>query len=882
MAEILERLTPHLADRYRLLRVAARGGTSIIVYAEDVRHERPVAIKVFSGEFTSLAGAERFLREIGILARLQHPNILPLIDSGAADGLLYYVMPFVQGESLRQRLVRENRLPVQETIRLVLEVCDALRYAHENNLVHRDIKPENIMLASRHALVTDFGVARATSTGSGGDHSHTTAGLAIGTPAYMSPEQAAADPATDHRADLYAVGILTYEMLAGRPPFSGESAAQILASHVMEAPLRLSALRADLPPGLEAVIMKCLAKRPADRYQSAAELSEALEPYLLPSGALTPVGTTPVSVSERRRWLIALTAAAALAVVGFFLLARNQTGPTLQMGDPRRLGATGELELDPVLSPDGRLLAYAAGVNGAMRIQVRQINGGDPITVAQGVSGNQRWPRWAPDGSRIAFQSGGSIYSVPSLGGSADPVVEGPASAPVTGFDWSPDGSKIAWFSGGALRVRNVTATGPPTELLQDAQGHSVAWSPDGAWLAFVRGNADFVFSETLLGNVAPSQLMVVPAAGGEPVAVTDGRALAVSPTWLDRRTLLFVQGRGSIRDVFRVAIKGNGHAAGEVTRLTTGLGPHGIVLASSSGNLVYSVLAHESNVWSVPLPARGASSVREAEPVTTGQQVVEDMDVLPGGGWMLYDSNLDGSQDIWLLSLQSSQPIQLTRDSTEEFGPTWSPNGKEIAFYGIRDGVRQVFVMRSGGKGTRQVTTDTLQHHQPRWSPDGAHLVFNATVGPGVNQIFVVDRKPDSTWSAPRRLSEDIGSGANWSSDGRWIAFADPDGHIRVVSPEGGKGRVVAGPEMLNGQRFRRPLWLVGEPVLLARAEAPGGQGGIWLVPLDGGTPRELVKFDDPARPVYRDDFASDGERIFFTISELSSSLWSAPLTKQ
>jgi serine/threonine-protein kinase len=194
MAEILERLTPHLADRYRLLRVAARGGTSIIVYAEDVRHERPVAIKVFSGEFTSLAGAERFLREIGILARLQHPNILPLIDSGAADGLLYYVMPFVQGESLRQRLVRDNRLPVQETIRLVLEVCDALRYAHENNLVHRDIKPENIMLASRHALVTDFGRRARHGPGIGRGLVAHDRGTRDRTPAYMSPEQAAADP----------------------------------------------------------------------------------------------------------------------------------------------------------------------------------------------------------------------------------------------------------------------------------------------------------------------------------------------------------------------------------------------------------------------------------------------------------------------------------------------------------------------------------------------------------------------------------------------------------------------------------------------------------------------------------------------------------------
>ena len=180
MAEIIERLTPHLADRYRLLRVAARGGASVIIYAEDVRHERPVAVKVMSGEFTAIAGADRFLREIGILARLQHPNILPLIDSGTADGMLYYVMPFVQGESLRQRLLQQGKLPLQEALRLLREVCDALQYAHEQGLVHRDIKPENILIASRHALVADFGVARAVNPAK--DQGKTTAGIAIGTP----------------------------------------------------------------------------------------------------------------------------------------------------------------------------------------------------------------------------------------------------------------------------------------------------------------------------------------------------------------------------------------------------------------------------------------------------------------------------------------------------------------------------------------------------------------------------------------------------------------------------------------------------------------------------------------------------------------------------
>ncbi len=879
MAEIIERLTPHLADRYRLLRVAARGGTSVIIYAEDVRHDRPVAIKVFSGEFSALAGADRFIREIGILARLQHPNILPLIDSGTADGLLYYVMPFVQGESLRQRLVRDGAMPVQDALRLLREICDALRYAHEQGLVHRDIKPENILIASRHALVADFGVARATRASS--DTTHTTAGIAIGTPAYMAPEQAAADPLTDHRADIYALGVLAYEMLAGRPPFEGDQPARVLAAHVTQPPPPLTGHRPDLPPGLDDVIMRCLAKRPGDRYDTAEALGDALEPFLLSSGALTPVGTRPVTRATQRRRLLLGALGVAVLAVGAILLSNRGGGPGLRVGDPRRLGVSGELELDPALSPDGSMLAYAAGINGRMRITVRLIAGSNPTVIAPDVEPNQRWPRWLPDG-RIAFQAGPSVYAAPALGGQPEALVEGTGRTPVAGFDLSPDGARLAYFSEGVLRVRALDGSGAPTDLVRDDQGHSPAWSPDGRWLAYARGNADFVFSETLLGNIAPARLMLVPAAGGDPIPLTDGRTLAVSPAWADHRTLVYVQGHAAIRDVHSLRVSGRGRPDGAPVRLTTGLNPHGVRLTADRGAMVYSVLAHESNVWGVVLPARGEVSIQDAERITAGQQLIEDMDLLPGGGYMLFDSNVDGSQDIWLMmNLASGQAIQLTRDSTEEFGPAWSPDGKEIAYYAIRDGVRQVFVMRNTGKAARQVTVDSLQSHQPRWSPDGLHLVFNRTTGPGQSHIFVVDRNADSSWTAPRQVGGDPGAGANWSPDGRWIAFADPEGRIRLVRPEGGASRVVAGPEQTGGLRLRRPLWLIGEPALLARAEAPGGQGGIWRVPIDGGEPRELVRFDDPARPVYRDDFASDGERVLFTVSEISSGLWTAPLLR-
>ncbi len=517
-----------------------------------------------------------------------------------------------------------------------------------------------------------------------------------------------------------------------------------------------------------------------------------------------------------------------------------------------------------------------------MRVMVRQLAGGDPIMVADAVGGNQRWPRWSPDGSRIAFQTARAIHSVPALGGRAETIVEATTRAPVGGFDWSPDGRGIAYVLDGAIRIRGGDGSGQDVEVVRDAQAHSVAWSPDGRRLAYVSGNSEFVFSENLLGNVAPSRLLVVSASGGDPVPITDGKTLALSPVWVDDRTLLYVRGSGSIRDVYRQRLGRGNRTSGPATRVTTGLNPHGIVLTRDRGTLVYSVLAHISNVWSVGLPAEGVTSIREASRVTGGQQLVEDVDALPGAGYLLYDSNAEGSQDLWLLTDQRTRPIQLTRDSTDEFGPAWSPNGKEIAYYSVRDGVRQLFIMRAGGKGAVQVTSDTVQSHQPRWSPDGDQLVFNRTDGPGETHVYVVARNPDSTWTAPRRVTDDEGAGANWSPDGRWIAFSDPMGRIRLVRAEGGKARVVAGPDLANGFRLRRPLWIVGEPALLARAEAPGGRGGIWHVPIDGTSPRELVRFDDPSRPVYRDDFATDGSQVFFTISELSSTLWTAALTRQ
>ena len=274
MADEFERLSTALAQRYRIEREIGRGGMATVYLAEDLKHHRQVAIKVLNPELAAGLGPERFLREIEIAARLAHPHILPLHDSGETEGFLYYVMPFVDGESLRDRLKRETQLSLQESVEISEAVADALSYAHSQGIVHRDIKPENILFEAGHAVVTDFGIARAI-TAAGADHL-TATGIAIGTPAYMSPEQAAGEGELDARSDIYALGCVLYELLAGQPPFTGPTAQAVLARHALDPVPRLRTVREGVPESLEMVVLRALAKAPADRFRTAREFAESL------------------------------------------------------------------------------------------------------------------------------------------------------------------------------------------------------------------------------------------------------------------------------------------------------------------------------------------------------------------------------------------------------------------------------------------------------------------------------------------------------------------------------------------------------------------------------------------------------------------------------
>jgi serine/threonine-protein kinase len=315
VAELPERLQTSLADRYTIERELGRGGMALVFLAHDRKHDRPVALKVLRPELALSLGPERFLREIKLAAQLQHPHILPVHDSGEAAGFLFYVMPYVAGESLRERLDREQQLPVDEAVRIAREVAAALAHAHAQDVVHRDIKPENVLLSGGEAVVADFGIARAI-TAAGGDKL-TETGLAVGTPAYMSPEQASGESRLEGRSDVYSLACVLYEMLAGHPPFSGTSVHEILARHSMDPVPSLRAARRAVPAALEVTIAKALGKEPADRFRTASEFADALG-----RASTAEQAAGPSLLRSRRRWVGVAAVAGVLAVAGGVFVAR--------------------------------------------------------------------------------------------------------------------------------------------------------------------------------------------------------------------------------------------------------------------------------------------------------------------------------------------------------------------------------------------------------------------------------------------------------------------------------------------------------------------------------------------------------------------------------
>jgi len=862
LADTAARLGAALADRYRIERELGQGGMATVYLAHDLRHDRKVALKVLRAELAAVIGAERFLAEIKTTANLQHPHILPLFDSGSADAFLYYVMPYVEGESLRDRLSREKQLPVDEAVKIATEVAGALDYAHRHGVVHRDIKPENILLAEGQALVADFGIALAVSTAGGGTRM-TETGMSLGTPHYMSPEQAMGEREITPKTDVYALGCVLYEMLLGEPPFTGPTAQAVVAKVMTEKPAPIVARRERVPEHVEDAVFTALEKLPADRYASAATFAEALaRPAARGHGG---AGARVVRRGGPATWVLG-AAGAGLAAAGFLLAAAilHEGGPPIAgFGRATKVTYDRGLEIMPALSPDGRSVAYAAGTPVTLRIFVRQVAGGRAIPLTGDTTEVEWEPYWSTDGTRILFLARGGVWSAPSSGGDARPEIPAPAGGPVVSAEWSPDGKTIAYVVSDSLflwanqRRERLLATIPAPALCR--------WSPDGRLIACASGNAYYLEPGIVFANLSPSRIVVVRVKDGTTVTATDSTSLNQSPVWsADGRWLYFVSDRDGPRDVFAQRIAADGRASGPPIRLTTGLGAQSISFSADGSRLAYAPLVATSNIWSLPVPAHPPVSAAGAEQVTSGDQVIEEPYATRDGRWLMFHSDLTGKGQLYRIALPHGAPERISSDTFDDYAPALSPDGREVAFHSWRTGSRDVYVLPLDGGAVQRVTDSPRQEAVAHWSPDGRALVFGDLNPPG--GIWIVRRRPDGSWGTPvERLAS--GFWPDFSPDGRWLVFAHAQlgGAVALLPVDSGPERVLVDPARV-GALPEVPSWSADGRSIYYKSHDARGEAYIWSVPVAGGAPSLLVRFDDSNHPSYRPEVTVGGGRIYVT----------------
>jgi Tol biopolymer transport system component len=879
MTDLTQRLAAALGGAYTITGELGGGGMARVFVARENALERDVVVKVLPPDLGAGVNVERFRREIQLAAKLQHPHIVTVLTAGASEGLLFYTMPLIEGESLRARLARSGELPIAETVRLLRDVADALEYAHARGVVHRDIKPENILVSGHHAFVTDFGVAKALSVATG-DVNLTSAGIALGTPTYMSPEQATADPAADHRTDLYSLGIVGYEMLCGRPPFTGLNLPQLLAAQATTDPPPIAGQRSNVPRELSEIIERCLEKRPADRPQSAKELREQLELAALDSGSARATRSS-VRASERRRRIALTLTGIAAGILLISLIASRYIGGSrdeFEFGETRQLTNEPGVEVMPAISPDGRLIAYAGGVPARLGIFVRQTQGsGAAIRLADG-----RAPQWSPDGSRILYVDSAGIAAVPALGGAPQRLVRA-GDVPLRSPTLSHDGKRLAYASSFAVFIANADGSNPH-QISDLHEVHGITWSPDDTKLAFTQGNTTFFYGVQEFDNIAPSSVWIFDLGAGAPVAVTDRIHQSLNPVWSeDGAGIFYVSNVRGGRDVYYQPVK-RGQPSGEPRRVTTGLRIH--AMSVGAGRLVYSVFNSGVGIWSITAPGSGPVSVSAAHQITSAAERIEAVRASPDGKTVAFDSDRSGNMDIYRMNADGSGVQQLTTSSADEFRPVWSPDGKQILFQSWRNASRDLYVMSADGSGERLLVGGPSHEWAETWSPDGKQVAFSSDRS-GSLHIWAATLADGQL----RQLTQAGGFSPRWSPDGTKIAYIDS----RFASPgDPGQGNALGLLTLATGEQRRIVAenvlgavtsvggWSADSRTIYFRVLSPDGDYDIAQVSADGGNPRVLIRFDRRDRAAYRSDFSTDGRNFYFTVGEHLADIWTMDLRKR
>ena len=797
----IARLTSALAGRYRIEREIGTGGMATVYLAHDERHDREVAIKLLHPDLAAALGVERFLAEIKTTARLQHPHVLSLIDSGEADGLLYYVMPFVAGESLRQRLVREKLLPIDHALRLAREVASALDYAHRHGVVHRDIKPENILLQEGQALVADFGIAFAVSAAGGSRLTQT--GLSLGTPQYMAPEQAMGERVVDARADIYPLGTVLYEMLVGDPPFTGSTIQAIVAKVLTERPMAPSTVRDTVPPHVERAVLTALAKLPADRFASAKDFADALTAPEVSSRTTQPApaksGTSRWYRTTIPAWWVGFAALGAAAAVFGALRLRPSPSPSLPVRFSLEGSASARIaDAIPALSPDGRLLVYAVDSgrtqtrnrgSSSTRLFVRRL---DQFT-STALPGTEGYSTGSPpfistDGAWVAFVAGGKLKKVRLDGASQAEIIADASDLPVGG-SWFPDGS-IAFAPDLSKGLERVSAGRPPEVLTTpDRQAGEIGVGfpevlPDGKTIVFglLTQNG---WSVAALSLTSKRQTVLIPgalsaryAAPGYLVYAKNGALHAVKfdP---DQLTL-----SGS-----PVLLEPS--LAGDLR----GGGLYGFFAVSQSGTLAYIPGARVPPVAVVLVDRQGvASPLREAV-----------------GDWPRFSPNgqslaAGDSAQIWTYDLTRGGTRTRLTSGAPRYVPVWSPDGARVVYSSYQSGPANLYITSLANPAeARRLLPGDNRRYAGSWSRDGSYLTY-VEIDPRTNGDIWVLRMDTSAAPAPAVQTEFREYQPRFSLDGKWLAYtSNQSGRAEVYV----QGFPTAGrPQRISIDGGRSPVW--------------------------------------------------------------------------
>jgi Tol biopolymer transport system component len=645
--------------------------------------------------------------------------------------------------------------------------------------------------------------------------------------------------------------------------------------------------------------MRCLQKEPGERWQRTDDVLAVLE-SLTTSDVMPPV--RGLSKSRVRYAGLALLAVASIAAALYAIqvMARPRS---LAVGKITRVTSEPGLELDPAIAPDGLTIAYAAGAPGGMRVYVRQIAGGRAVPLMdEAFADAHRWPQWSPDGSRIVFQAGrqplslrvssggGMLYQAPARGGAPRKLFGSVPAGLAVSPAWSPEGTRVAFGALGGLYVVAADGNGVPSLVAAGSEFHSPRWSADGNRIAFVRSGSMFTFGEESLGNVSTSAVMVLTLDNGQVTQITRGEWLDTNPVWLpDSRTLLFVSSRGGGRDVYTIRLTRGGQPEREPERLTSGLNAHGISVSADGKLLAYSSYAPSANIWSIKIPDHGTASIAEAKQVTFGDEKIEKLTISADGRWLAYDSDRNGYADIWKQPLAGGPAEQVTRGPYHKFVNDWSPDGREIVFHSIREGgQRDVLVVSADGTRTEPVTTSPDEEQHAAWGPDGNTIVFDRSQPSADGKpsptntwnAYVVTRpRPGAPWGVPRQLTRHGSADPKWSPDGQLIAYC-VQGQVRVIAPDGSGERVLVDARAGDDKpEPAYPVWSRDSRTIYYKAYDRDRHSSIWSVAITGEPARLLIRFDDPSRRSLRREFATDGQRFYFTIARDESDLWAMEL---